>query len=151
MAESELGDLDAAVADLDAAASACETNGAVGFRTEAQVALAQARMRRNAADDRRRARALASEALPRAELLGMQPVAAAARVLLGRSDPTAPNALTKREQQVAELVAEGLSNRAIAQRLYLSERTAANHVQHILDKLGFANRSQIVAWVKTPI
>jgi DNA-binding NarL/FixJ family response regulator len=48
---------------------------------------------------------------------------------------------------VAELVADGLTNRGIAQRLYLSERTAANHVQHILDKLGLANRSQIASLV----
>ena len=44
-------------------------------------------------------------------------------------------------------MADGLTNRAIAQRLYLSERTAANHVQHILGKLGFANRSQIASYM----
>jgi DNA-binding CsgD family transcriptional regulator len=54
--------------------------------------------------------------------------------------------LTARETQVAALVGRGLTNREIAATLVLSERTAQNHVQHILTKLGFANRSQIAAW-----
>jgi DNA-binding NarL/FixJ family response regulator len=55
--------------------------------------------------------------------------------------------LTPREFEVADLVAQGLTNRQIAARLFLSERTAQNHVQHILDKLGLPNRSQIAVWV----
>ncbi|WP_232295381.1 AAA family ATPase [Parafrankia sp. EUN1f] len=55
--------------------------------------------------------------------------------------------LSPRERQVARLVAEGLTNRQIAARLVISERTAQNHVQHILTKLGFRARSQIAAWV----
>jgi DNA-binding NarL/FixJ family response regulator len=55
--------------------------------------------------------------------------------------------LTTREREVAELVALGRSNREIAGELVLSSRTVGNHVQHILTKLGFANRSQIAAWV----
>jgi len=51
------------------------------------------------------------------------------------------------EEQVAELVSRGLTNRAIAKALVVSERTAQNHVQHILTKLGFTTRSQIAAWV----
>lgn len=43
-------------------------------------------------------------------------------------------------------LAQGLSNRAIAQRLFISERTADTHVQHILNKLGFNSRTQIAAW-----
>jgi DNA-binding NarL/FixJ family response regulator len=57
--------------------------------------------------------------------------------------------LTARELEVANLVSEGLTNRAIAARLVVSERTAQNHVQHILDKLGLANRSQIARIVAT--
>jgi DNA-binding NarL/FixJ family response regulator len=64
--------------------------------------------------------------------------------LLGTGE--APNGLSPREAEVAALVAEGLTNRQIAERLVLSERTAQNHVQHILTKLGFATRSQIAAW-----
>ena len=58
----------------------------------------------------------------------------------------APAALSPREVEVAKLVAEGLTNRQIADRLVISERTAQNHVQHILTKLGFSTRSQIAAW-----
>ena len=54
--------------------------------------------------------------------------------------------LSPRELEVARLVARGLTNKQIGQALYVSERTAENHVQHILVKLGFSNRSQIAAW-----
>jgi DNA-binding NarL/FixJ family response regulator len=47
---------------------------------------------------------------------------------------------------VAELVAEGLSNRQIGERLYVSERTAETHVQNILMKLGFTSRAQVAEW-----
>jgi len=60
---------------------------------------------------------------------------------------TAGAALSKREREVARLVAEGLSNREIAARLYLSERTIDNHVHHILDKLGFESRVQVATWL----
>jgi DNA-binding CsgD family transcriptional regulator len=59
----------------------------------------------------------------------------------------ASNGLSKREREVAELLATGLSNREIAQRLYLSERTVDNHVHHILDKLGFDSRVQVATWL----
>ncbi|KAF0956799.1 protein kinase domain-containing protein [Rhodococcus sp. T7] len=58
-----------------------------------------------------------------------------------------PVRLTKRERQVADLVAEGLTNQAIANRLVISPRTAQGHVEHILTKLGFTSRTQIAAWV----
>jgi DNA-binding NarL/FixJ family response regulator len=41
----------------------------------------------------------------------------------------------------------GLANREIAARLYVSERTAQNHVEHILTKLDLANRSKIAVWI----
>ncbi|RYD62516.1 MAG: LuxR family transcriptional regulator, partial [Verrucomicrobiaceae bacterium] len=55
--------------------------------------------------------------------------------------------LTKRERQVADLIAEGLTNQAIADRLVISPRTAQGHVEHILAKLGFTSRTQVAAWV----
>ena len=55
--------------------------------------------------------------------------------------------LTRREQQVAELVAQGLTNRAIAENLVISVRTAQGHVEHVLTKMGFTSRAQIAAWV----
>ncbi|MFE5700998.1 ATP-binding protein [Rhodococcus koreensis] len=59
----------------------------------------------------------------------------------------AASGLTHREQQVADLVAQGLTNRAIAGKLVISQRTAQGHVAHVLTKLGFTSRSQIAAWV----
>jgi predicted ATPase/DNA-binding NarL/FixJ family response regulator len=56
-------------------------------------------------------------------------------------------ALTRRELQIADLVATGLSNRDIAAMLVISQRTAEGHVEHILTKLGFTSRAQIAAWV----
>ena len=61
------------------------------------------------------------------------------------SDPV----LSRREAEVARLVALGFANSDIAHELVLSERTAENHVQHVLTKLGFRNRSQIAAWVSS--
>jgi DNA-binding NarL/FixJ family response regulator len=83
-------------------------------------------------------------ALRTARRLGMAPLAAAATAL--RDERRRAGALTAREEQVAALVAEGLSNRQIAHRLHLSERTTENHVTHILTKLGFDSRTRIAAW-----
>jgi predicted ATPase/DNA-binding CsgD family transcriptional regulator len=54
--------------------------------------------------------------------------------------------LTARERQVAELVAQGLSNRQIAQRLVVSPRTIDRHLENILCKLDYSSRAQIAAW-----
>ena len=54
--------------------------------------------------------------------------------------------LTAREREVAALVARGQTNREIATKLVISERTADAHVQNILNKLGFSSRAQIGAW-----
>ncbi|MGV9928519.1 protein kinase domain-containing protein [Nocardia rhamnosiphila] len=55
--------------------------------------------------------------------------------------------LTKREREVMNLIAEGMTNKAIAARLAISPRTARGHVENILTKLGFNSRAQIAAWV----
>lgn len=54
--------------------------------------------------------------------------------------------LTRRELEVAPLVAQGLTNREIAQRLFISERTADGHLEHIRDRLGVGIRAQITDW-----
>ena len=59
----------------------------------------------------------------------------------GRTGP-----LTRREMEVASLVARGLSNREIATALAVTRKTAAAHVEHILNKLGFHSRAQIASW-----
>jgi pimeloyl-ACP methyl ester carboxylesterase/DNA-binding CsgD family transcriptional regulator len=55
-------------------------------------------------------------------------------------------ALTARQQQVARLVAQGRTNRAIAAELTITERSAESHVERIRDRLGFRSRSQLAAW-----
>ena len=55
--------------------------------------------------------------------------------------------LTRREQQVADLIAGGLSNKEIAATLVIARRTAEGHVERILQKLGFTSRTQIATWV----
>ena len=54
--------------------------------------------------------------------------------------------LTARERDVVALIADGLTNRQIAERLVISERTADRHVSNILSKLGLATRAQIASW-----
>ena len=58
-----------------------------------------------------------------------------------------PNNLTRREREVAGLVARGLTNRQVAMELSISEHTVANHVAKMMHKLGVDSRSQITAWV----
>jgi len=57
--------------------------------------------------------------------------------------PRAVGVLTAREREVAELVARGLTNRQVAELLVVTEKTAANHVQRVLDKLELRSRSQL--------
>jgi DNA-binding CsgD family transcriptional regulator len=58
----------------------------------------------------------------------------------------AGSALTRREREVAGLVAQGMTNKQIANALVIAPRTAEGHVEHILIKLGFTSRAQIAAW-----
>ena len=65
------------------------------------------------------------------------------------SPPEAWDQLTQQEQQISELAAEGLSNREIAQRLYLSHRTVGSHLYRIFPKLGISSRSQLPAAIRS--
>src|SRR5262249_36504313 len=64
-------------------------------------------------------------------------------------EPASPDSgpLTRREREVAVRVAQGLTNRLIADDLVLSERTVDSHVSNILRKLDVTHRAQIAAWV----
>ncbi len=80
---------------------------------------------------------------------------AAARLALGEAAPAAAavshresgGVLRQRETDVARLVADGLSNKEIGARLFISERTVESHVRSIMNKLGFNSRAQIAAWI----
>ena len=65
-----------------------------------------------------------------------------------RPRPASPTGLSARELEVAGLVAEGLSNKAIASRLHLSVRTVESHVRHVLAKVGLDNRTQLATWAR---
>ena len=67
----------------------------------------------------------------------------------GRSAQARPakSPLTKREREIAALIAQGMSNRAVAESLVISPRTVDGHVERILAKLDFTSRAQIAAWV----
>ncbi|WP_216896405.1 LuxR C-terminal-related transcriptional regulator [Nocardia alni] len=83
--------------------------------------------------------------------LGRKPEAAAVPpdpVRTKRSETFAPTSLTRRETDIARLIAAGHTNKRIAAELVISVRTAETHVQHILTKLDFTSRTQIVGWVR---
>jgi predicted ATPase/DNA-binding CsgD family transcriptional regulator len=78
---------------------------------------------------------------------GSEPVATVPEIEdTGRHSHDSAN-LTRRELQVAELVAGALSDKQIAARLFISQRTAEGHVQNALVKLGFTSRTQLAVWV----
>lgn len=145
-----LGRFDEAVEDLRHAEGLCKANGANGFRVESQYELAVALIGRGNPGDADEARAWLASGAAGAAVLGMRPVAAKVEALHARlADARRASPLTRREREVAALVSEGLSNRDIAQRLFIAEKTAENHVQHILTKLGLSSRSQVAVWVVT--
>src|SRR3979490_996399 len=65
------------------------------------------------------------------------------------NDMVQVSGLTKREREVAAFVAEGLTNRDIANRLVISDRTVETHVEHIRNKLGVRSRAQVATWTVT--
>lgn len=146
LAARHLGRLDDAVGDLGTALLVAGESGARGYAVEAAHGLVAALTRRGRPEDHRKAQTVARAWHGDALVLGMEPFHPDLAAL-GATPDTGPGGLTRREEEVAGCVARGLTNREIAAALFISERTAENHVQHILTKLGFANRSQIAAWV----
>jgi DNA-binding CsgD family transcriptional regulator len=142
-----LGRLNGAVADLGRAAEIADGSGARPFAVEARYELGRALVERSTAGDLERARAVLGQARAGALSLGMPPFAHRAERLLTSLGGGERSQLSVREHEVAALVARGMSNRQIAQALVVSERTAQNHVQHILNKLGVSTRAQIAVWV----
>ncbi len=123
--------------------------GAGPFVVRSQIAYGEMLLAAGRAGDLQHALKLLEAAIAGSRELGMVPWQERATRLVkdlqGRGGPDHP--LSSRELEVAGLVAEGLSNRAIAGRLYLSERTVESHVKNVCDKLGFNSRSQVAAWI----
>jgi DNA-binding CsgD family transcriptional regulator len=139
-----LGRLDEAVRWLRGAVAVNAREGLAACEALATLELARALGRRGRSGDRAEASALALVAADMGERLGMLPLVRDARALVEGGAAGGP--LTRREGEIAGLVARGLTNRQIAAALHISERTAENHVQHILVKLGLHTRTQIAAW-----
>ncbi len=72
--------------------------------------------------------------------------AAATKMAMERLTQMPGSELTEREREVLALVARGYTNKQIADNLYVSEKTARNHVSHILEKLGLSRRSEAAAF-----
>lgn len=123
--------------------------GARPFVAEGSLGLATALVRRGDAGDLRRARDLAHSAAAEARRLGMPRVVSAAGVLLATiaGEQRSADPLTAREREVAGLVAQALSNREIAARLVLSERTVEGHVRNILARTGLTSRKELIRQV----
>jgi DNA-binding NarL/FixJ family response regulator len=102
-------------------------------------------------EDRARATALLQQAVDEAAALGMRTLAASAGTLLAKADAVDdkefyPAGLTRREVDVLRLIAAGKGNREIADRLFVSSNTVANHVRSILAKTNTANRTEAAAF-----
>lgn len=119
----------------------------------AELALARLELAKATAEDHPDVAAQeARGALDALERLGATRDADAAAAVLrtlgvpGRTGPRGRVGLTKREAEVLGLLGYGLSNRAIAERLFISAKTVEHHVGRILSKLGLRNRAQAAAY-----
>jgi DNA-binding CsgD family transcriptional regulator len=103
---------------------------------------------RAAHGDHAQARTLAWQAATEARRLDMPGPAHHAEHLVNDLDQAikAGDPLTPREREIADLVSAGITNRAIATQLVLSERTVEGHVRSILGKLQLTNRTELAAW-----
>jgi len=152
--EAARGDLHSARNQLLQAADLYHSISLLPREAEARLDLARVELQLNGADA---CAAEAGAALSIAQRIDSRPLAAAATALLRqagvhvrvhrRGEETRPSPLSDREQEVAVLVAQGMSNREIGQRLYLSEHTVRNHISNVLGKLELRSRTEIARWV----
>jgi DNA-binding CsgD family transcriptional regulator len=154
-AQRAIGDLALATGRIDAAigyyTQAIEMNTRIGarpFLALSRLGLARALMARGDPDDRPAARALVTAAAAEFRRLDLPGPLADADALVVRIDAAArvDNPLSRRESEVAALIAQARSNRQIAEHLVLSERTVESHVRSILAKLGYSTRTEIATW-----
>ncbi len=145
-----LGQAGLALRHLRAAVDANRRAGLPPFEAEARCELATVLTSRGRPEDRSEALIHATDAAQAAARLGMVPLRGKAdrlaETLRGARQADGSAGLTRRELEIAGLIARSLTNRQIAGVLHIAGRTAENHVQHILTKLGLQNRTQIATW-----
>jgi DNA-binding CsgD family transcriptional regulator len=146
LAAGTMGRVDDAVRHLRTAVDINERAGLPAWTAMARYHLARTLARRKRTGDELEASALAALAIATAERLGLAPLHTVATALASTLAGTSAGLLSPRERQVAELVAQGLTNKQIAAAERISERTVETHVRNIMSKLGFTTRSQIAAW-----
>lgn len=135
----------AAAAELEQIAT---TYGSPGFRAWADIALGAVLVRSGARDE---AVVPLRAAVAACRAMGSSYDEAIARDLLDQAgrpptEPAPPGGLTSREWEILGAVAEGLSNREVAARLVISEKTVARHLANVFVKLGVSSRTAAAAW-----
>ncbi|WP_425244705.1 helix-turn-helix domain-containing protein [Streptomyces citrinus] len=146
--------------DWSATVTAFETLGRPYDLARVRLRLAESLLVEAGEDDRDRATELLRLSAAVADHLGARPLAESVALLAQRArlsltrdvprrsapaDPAEEFGLTSRERDVLRLVTEGRSNRQIAERLFISPKTASVHVSNILAKLGVAGRGEAAA------
>lgn len=143
-----VGDHELAIEHLEQALIVNRSTGATTWIAHTLYEYGRTLRMRGRHDDDRQGAELLSEAAALAERIGMPVLLARARALGARSAPvtTPPDDLSWREVEILRLVAAGLSNREIGQKLSISGHTVANHVRGILRKTGTANRTEAAGY-----
>ncbi|MFH5210718.1 AAA family ATPase [Antrihabitans sp. NCIMB 15449] len=142
------GRLDDAVDEYRRAIDMDARIGARPYLALSRLGLARTLMQRGRAEDYDETRGLldlAAREFRRLDLPGPLQRTDALKAQLAHAAKAA-NPLSDRESEVAQLIAAAMSNREIAKKLVLSERTVETHVRSILAKLGYSNRTEIAAW-----
>jgi len=147
------GSLSAAREALERAIRGWDERGRIWEATRARLDLAHCLVRMNRHAD---AATIVTDVRATATALGSEPllsraieISKASRGRTFEDEPWRP--LTVREFEVARLIAEGLTNGEIAERLDIAPKTVSAHVEHILAKLGAARRAEVASWVATTL
>jgi DNA-binding CsgD family transcriptional regulator len=147
-ANEALGNLDLAIDDYELAIVVDTRTGLTVALVQAHLGAARCLLARAEQGDADRAAGHLGQASVWLDEMEVETLSAELHRLQGLARAgREPGGLSPRERQVAALVAEGRSNRQIAERLVLSERTVESHIRNALIKLDFSRREEIVAWV----
>lgn len=140
--------LDVAEGHLHDAIAAEDEMGARPFAALSRMYLAEVLQARGGAQNLASAAKHARTALAAMRAMDMRGRAIQCEDLLAAIDANTATrtGLTRREAEIVGLVAAGLSNRQIADQLFVSERTVETHVSHVLGKLGASTRTEIATW-----